>query len=246
MPLAALSLSRAVTVFSSIKWDPRWSPFCLLCHKQYKPISLHHKTSCWSHTVQLGHKEQWQYFPQIHLLIPQRKPISLINDISGGNKIFIKLPNGSTVRFHFFNQQVTGQNCTFSPWSNLMEKRINYSLGLFFVSEDYLKCLNLLSHSVRSSETQKANGCGVGRHRVGAVGLLALSDTPAAPPQPGVPSQGCSASPPAAWGPVPSGFPLDSSLRPVSVRINNGSWISRFCSRIWGFACKLIERNLQK
>ena len=53
------------------------------------------------------------------------KNTSLINDISGGNKVFIKLPNDSTVQFRFFNQQVTGQNCTFSPWSNLMEKRIN-------------------------------------------------------------------------------------------------------------------------
>lgn len=37
MPLAALSLSRAVIVFSSIKWDPRWSPSCLLCHKDISP-----------------------------------------------------------------------------------------------------------------------------------------------------------------------------------------------------------------
>ena len=89
-----------------------------------------------------------------------------------------------------------------------------------FVGEDYLKCLNLLSHSVRSSETQKANGRGAGLHQVGAAGLLAVSDTPAAPPRPGVLCQGRSVCPPAARGPAPSGFSLDFSLRPVSVRIN--------------------------
>lgn len=152
MPLAALSLSRAVTVFSSIKRDPRWSPFCLLCHKRYKSVSLHHKTSCWSRTVQLGHKEQWQYFPQIHLLhIPKRKPISLINDISGGNKIFIKLPNDSTVRFHFFNQQVTGQNCTFSPWSNpknqLLFGLVFHEWGLCKMPESSFPLCMVIRHS---------------------------------------------------------------------------------------------------
>lgn len=69
----------------------------------------------------------------IHLLLAlQKKPISLINDFSGGNKIFIKLPDDSTIRFHFFNQQAAGQHCTFSPWSNLMDKRIHLLFRLVF------------------------------------------------------------------------------------------------------------------
>lgn len=60
MPLAAPSLDRAVIVFSSTKRDLSCIPCHLLCHRWYKLLSLHHETPIWSHTVQLGHKEQWQ------------------------------------------------------------------------------------------------------------------------------------------------------------------------------------------
>lgn len=94
------------------------------------------------------------------------------------------------------------------------------------MGEDYLKCLNLLSHSAQSSETQKANGHGAGLHRVGAEGLLAVSYTPAAPLRPRVLCRGWSPCSPAAQGPVPSGFSLDFSLRTASVRINPTGVIS--------------------
>lgn len=49
--------------------------------------------------------------------------------------------------------------------------------------KDYLKCLNLLSHSVQTSEAWKANGRGAELHR-GEQGIPWLCYTPAAPPQP--------------------------------------------------------------
>jgi len=118
-------------------------------------------------------------------------------------------------------------------------KESTYSFGSFFMGEDYLKSLNLLPHSMQSSETQKADGRGAGLHRVGTGGLLAESYTPAAPPPPRVLYRGWSACRPAAWGPAPLGFSLDFFPRPVLVRVNPTDVINvasdlgsaDFCSR---------------
>lgn len=63
------------------------------------------------------------------------------------------------------------------------DKNPSALLACFSQVKDYLKCLNLLSHSVQASEARKANGRGAELHR-GEQGVSWLGYTPAAPPQP--------------------------------------------------------------